>query len=465
MKNIFLFAILSSFYACKSNEMLTPNRPPNSFSVTATLKSDGSTIVLNWTKATDPDADVVTYTVVLKDTLVKNISDTTFTIANLGFNYSQTGKIIAKDAKGLTTEASFIATTEFTNFVRIPDALFEKCLVNINIDKDGIVDGKMNRDDAKGIKEINCQGSGINSLVGIEAFVDLERLSIGITAPSSSYLPSLDISKNTKLEYLWIAGGSLKELDISKNINLKSITLLYIFIPVLDLSKNTKLKYMELYSTGLESLNFSNNPDFEHLSCTYNPSLKKIDVSKNINLRHLSCSVTNIKVLDVSNNINLASLECMHTQIVNLDVSKNINLEYLSCGANQIANLDVSKNINLATLACSELTNLNISKNINLVNLWYSGKQLTNLDVSKNLKLKKLVCTGTSLTDLNVEKNRLLEILLCSDNNLESLNLSKNTELIELSCRKNERLKTICISNTSKILNIDKDFDMTLKVC
>ncbi len=126
MKNILLFAVITLFYACKTKEVVTPNRPPSAFTVTPTLKGDGKTITLNWTKAKDPDGDVITYTVVLKDTLVKNISDTTYTIANLDFNYSQAGKVIAKDAKGLKTEASFTATTKVQVFVNIPDANFRE---------------------------------------------------------------------------------------------------------------------------------------------------------------------------------------------------------------------------------------------------------------------------------------------------------------------------------------------------
>lgn len=410
MKNILLFAILVLLYACKSQEELIPNRPPNAFSVKTTLKDDGLTIVLNWTKATDPDSDFVTYSIILKDTLIKNINDTTFIISNLDSNYNQIGKIIAKDSKGLTTEASFTAITQNTRLVNIPDALFEKYLVDNKIDTDGLVNGKMNREDAKGIKEINFRkkeggggyGGGINNLVGIEAFIDLERLFFGSTTASWIYLPKLDISKNTKLEELWLATVTLKELDISKNTNLKSVTLLYNSISVLDLSKNTELAYLSLYSTNIEGLDLSNNTDLENLYCPFNQRLTSIDISKNIKLKNLSCE--NIQVLDVS-------------------------------------------------------------KNTNLISLHYSGKQLTNLDISKNIKLKKIICTHTNMTNLNVENNPQLEVLWCNNNNLESLNLSKNTELKELRCRYNERLKTICIANTAKILDIDKDFNTTLKVC
>lgn len=194
MKKVLCFLILGIFfYACKSKEVLTPNRPPNAFMVTPTLKSDGKTIVLNWDKAKDPDGDAITFTVVLKDTLVKNISDTTYTIANLDFNYNQTGKVIAKDTKGLTSEASFTAATKVQTFVNIPDAIFERVLIYLKIDRDG----KINVDEVKRITKIDVSENGIKSLVGIEAFIDLETLYC-----HTNQISTLDVSKNVVLKNL-----------------------------------------------------------------------------------------------------------------------------------------------------------------------------------------------------------------------------------------------------------------------
>ena len=176
MKKIFSFLIaISLIYACTPKETPIPNRPPDAFRVSQTLKSDGKTVVLNWTKAQDPDGDVVTYSVVLKDTLSKGKTDTTFTITTLDFNTSRDGKVIAKDSKGLTTEATFTAKTKFPIYQNITDANFERFLVTQKIDKDGLVNGRMDVDDAKGVKELILPSGSIKSLAGIEIFTDLTK--------------------------------------------------------------------------------------------------------------------------------------------------------------------------------------------------------------------------------------------------------------------------------------------------
>ncbi len=424
MKQVLYFLSLGVFlHSCKSKETVTPNRPPSAFTVTPTLKSDGKTIVLNWTKAKDPDGDAVTYTVVLKDTLVKNISDTTYTIASLDFNYSQPGKVIAKDVKGLMSEASFTATTKAVTFVNIPDANFEKFLIYRKIDKDSIVNGRMNIDDAKGVKEINISRYGIiKSIAGIEAFTDIQYLNCYF-----NQIKDLDISKNINLQTLYCDNNQLKDLDISKNINLQT------------------------------------------LYCSDN-QLKDLDVSKNINLQNLSCGHNQLKELDISKNVNLQDLYCGYNPFTVLDVSKNINLQNLSCGDNQLKDLDVSKNINLQFLTCpyTQLKSLDVSKNINLQTLWCVGNPLTNLDVSKNINLQILNCFHSQLTNLDVSKNINLRILNCNNNQLTTLNISKGIYLQTLNCRNNQNLKTICVADVAKVnanTNWQKDPTATYEVC
>jgi Leucine-rich repeat (LRR) protein len=370
MKKIFIFFIIISFiYACTPQETPVANRPPYPFFVTQTLKSDGKTVVLKWTKAQDPDGDVVTYSVVLKDTLSKGKTDTTFTITTLDFNTSKDGKVIAKDSKGLTTEATFTAKTKFPIYQNILDANFEKYLVTQKIDKDGLVNGRIDIDDAKGIKELIMPSGSVKSLSGIEAFTDLVKLDCDFNS-----ITALDLSKNTNLTYL----------DCDHN-----------YLTALDLSKNTNLLYLDAYHNTLTSIDLSKNLNLTYLDCSDNNTLTILDISKNDKLAYLDCSYTPIKVLDVSKNLSLTELDCSNCKFTILDVSKNLALIYLDCSQNSLSVLDVSKNTKLAGLDCAYalLSGLDVTTNTSLTYLDCSFNKLASLDIRKNTLLDEFDCT------------------------------------------------------------------------
>ena len=100
-------------------------------------------------------------------------------------------------------------------FANIPDANFEKYLIDEKIDKDGVVNGRMNLDDAKGVTEIYVSQRQIKSLAGIEAFIDLQILYC-----SDNQLAVLDVSKNINLQTLDCFANQLTVLDVSKNVDL-----------------------------------------------------------------------------------------------------------------------------------------------------------------------------------------------------------------------------------------------------
>jgi Leucine-rich repeat (LRR) protein len=370
MKKILIFFIAISFiYACTPQETPTPNRTPDAFRVSQTLKSDGKTIVLNWTKAKDPDGDVVTYSVVLKDTLSKGKTDTTYTITTLDFNASNDGKVIAKDSKGLTTVALFTAKTKFPIYQNISDANFEKYLVIQKIDKDGLVNGRMDVDDAKGVKEIILPSGSIKSLAGIEQFTDLTKLDCDLNS-----ITTLDLSKNINLTYLDCDHNSLTALDLSKNVG---------------------LTYLDAYHNALTSIDLSKNLNLTYLDCSDNNGLIVLDVSKNDKLTYLDCSYTAIKVLDVSKNLGLTELDCSNSKFTVLDVSKNVALSYLDCSQNSLTVLDVTKNTKIAGLDCAYalLVGLDVTKNTSLIYLDCSFNKLASLDISKNPTLDEFDCT------------------------------------------------------------------------
>ena len=92
----------------------------------------------------------------------------------------------------------------------------------------------------------------VKDLKGIEYFPRLKELSC-----STNNLESLDVSKNTELQYLTCAYNKLKSLDVSHNVDLR---ILY------------------CNSNGLESLNVTGCVDLEYLDCSNN-ELSGLDVS------------------------------------------------------------------------------------------------------------------------------------------------------------------------------------------
>jgi hypothetical protein len=194
------------------------------------------------------------------------------------------------------------------SFFEIPDANFEKYLVEANIDKDGTINGKMAKADTKGVEAIDVEtknGMNIKSLVGIEYFTDLTYLNC-----SNNQLTSLDISENLNLWGIYCSENQLTNLDVSKNMNL-----------------------------GV-------------LLCDGN-QLSNLDVSKNVKLLRLSCGNNQLAKLDIIKNTQLHSLSCDQNQLTHLDLSKNMVLNSIFCSSNQLTILNISAIENLEGLYCT----------------------------------------------------------------------------------------------------------------
>lgn len=334
----------------------SPNRPPKAFSAKAILDVNGSTLYVSWTKSVDPDGDKVTYTIITKDTLAKNIDDSTYIVRNLSAENAVSGKIIARDARGLSNIASFVITR--TQALFIPDANFERALVNQKIDSDGVINGQMSPIDAAKVTILNVSNLNIKDLTGIQAF---------------SKLKSLDCSKN-----------SLSILEIDKLSELTRLTCNANQITILNVSKNTALTELYCFENQLSSL----------------------DISKNTALTSLNFYSNKLSVIDLSKNTALVTLEVGANQLSNLDISQNLMLKYLGCSSNKLTSIDVSKNILLATFFCysNQLTALDVSKNTALLNLLCYSNKLIALDLSKISDLNSLDCTtNTALKTICVK--------------------------------------------------------------
>ncbi|BDS14361.1 DUF7619 domain-containing protein [Aureispira anguillae] len=117
----------------------------------------------------------------------------------------------------------------------IPDPAFEQKLISLGIDSDGLVNGQMLTMDAASINSLDVDNSNINSLEGIEAFVNLSTLSC-----VRNNLTSLDLTENVSLVSLYVEHNNLYEL-IVPSTSLSTINCSFNKLLRLDLSNATNV--------------------------------------------------------------------------------------------------------------------------------------------------------------------------------------------------------------------------------
>lgn len=135
----------------------------------------------------------------------------------------------------------------------IPDPAFEKALIDLAIDSDGIVNGQLLTTDALTVTnltiispEVNNETQYITNLTGLEAFINLENLTVNSTMATTlnvrifpllkrlncvdNMLTSLDVSNNPLLEYLDITSAGdvypmneIRSIDLSNNPNINRL--------------------------------------------------------------------------------------------------------------------------------------------------------------------------------------------------------------------------------------------------
>ena len=196
---------------------------------------------------------------------------------------------------------------------------------------------------------------------------------------------------------------------------------------------------------SLEGIEFFSN--LEVLNC-WGQQVKNLDVSKNKELKDLACGANELEELHLEENTKLRSLNCIQNQLTKLDVAVNVDLENIQCNENQLTELDVHNNTKLTGLRCGEnqIETLDVSSAPNLKDLNCSNNKLTQLDLSENAELRMLEVAGNQLSSIDVSKSSNLEILDCHNNQLSSLDVSKNTKLYYLTTYGNP-ISTLDISN------------------
>lgn len=190
--------------------------------------------------------------------------------------------------------------------VAFPDEKFRNYILD-NFDKDK--DGKISLSEAYLVRGIGVNSKEIESLEGIQYFVNLEGLQC--------------------------MNNKLTSLDVSNLIYLKDLL---------------------CYNNLISELNVSNCPALSSLSCGYN-LISSLDISECPELWTLLCYNNSLTTLDCSKNHKLEELRCMNNRLTYLDISGCESLNYLICTSNMLTELDVSGTIlNTGTLECAMQT-------------------------------------------------------------------------------------------------------------
>lgn len=230
------------------------------------------------------------------------------------------------------------------------------------------------------LKVLDCDNTSISEL-NVMNNQNLTELYCG-----KNLFEELNVSGNSKLQILNLAwakygGGSassdypssfITSLDLSNNPELVNLNIGNAkLLTSLDVSKNTKLQYVDCGMTAISSLDFSNNPELLEVVCDNCERLKSINVTTNSKLTKLDCPYSIISELDVTGNPLLTELVCQSDYLASLDVHANPLLKTLDCGYSLIRSLDLSNNTELTDLRCqyAYLSELNITANQKLTSI------------------------------------------------------------------------------------------------
>lgn len=141
-------------------------------------------------------------------------------------------------------------------------------------------------------------------------------------------LTSIDLSKATALEQLFLSGNKLTALDVTKN---------------------TALTRLEPQNNQISSLDLTKNTELERLDVTNN-LLTSLDISKNSKLNYLKISDNKFEgLLDLSGNPSLKSVYALNMGITEVNLGENkANKPYFTFNNNKLTSFDASKLDNLS---------------------------------------------------------------------------------------------------------------------
>ena len=146
----------------------------------------------------------------------------------------------------------------------IPDPIFEAYLIGLDVDDE--IDGFVNTQNLLLVDQIVVDDLGINDLSGIQDCPNLYNLWL-----QNNSVSVLDVSKNSKLKFLYADGNNLNDINVSNLPLLEKLSLRSNALNQLDVSANTLLQLLEISSNTISEISLVTNEVLFRLDITENP--------------------------------------------------------------------------------------------------------------------------------------------------------------------------------------------------
>ena len=159
----------------------------------------------------------------------------------------------------------------------------------------------------------------LDDLSGIENFTNLRKLTV-----DRQSLRRVDLSKNNKVEYVWIANNKLIEINLKNLEFLEELQLIGNQLETIDLSDSPYLKILRLGENYFSSYDLESTPRLNYLVLKSNPLTEIKNLEDLTLLKSLFIGNTNLSSLDVSQLSLLEFVEAPNTNLLNcIQVSQN----------------------------------------------------------------------------------------------------------------------------------------------
>lgn len=321
--------------------------------------------------------------------------------------------------------------------------------------------GEIEITEALQVSYLDVGNSSINSLIGIENFINLVYLQC-----DNNQISNLDISNITAITDLICNNNIINTLIINGATNLQNLYCQSNQLPILNANNLTNLLTIDCSDNKLTSIALNNLNNLQSLTCNNN-SISSLYLDDLISLLTLECSRNTLSSIDLTKLTNITSLNCNYNQLPALDVTTLLNLASLNCNNNLLASLTIDGLSSLSNLNCNQnlLTSLNtntltamtymycnnnnlqslqVTDLINLKVLDFSNNQITALDINGLTNLQYLYCTNNKLSTLDTGSQTGLQFLLVTDNLLNSLYIKNGSNEGSLLFSGNPNLNYIC---------------------